>query len=157
MTSMNRRTFLKGTLAGGVVAVAATAGLLTPTRVLAAAWPQAAFGAKGIDEALKALFGASDAPANAGVQIKAQPQAENGAVVPIAVVSTLPKVEAIAILVAANANPLVANVNLTGTEGYFSCRMKMGKTSDVKVVVKSQGKLYSATQQIKVTVGGCGG
>jgi sulfur-oxidizing protein SoxY len=35
--------------------------------------------------------------------------------------------------------------------------MKMGKTSDVKVVVKSQGKLHQATQQIKVTVGGCGG
>jgi sulfur-oxidizing protein SoxY len=35
--------------------------------------------------------------------------------------------------------------------------MKMGKTSDVKVVVKSGGKLYAATQQIKVTVGGCGG
>ncbi len=147
MNTMNRRTFLKGTLAGGVLAVAAASGLMTPTRVLAAAWPQAAFGAKSIDDALKALFGASDAPANPGVQIKAQPQAENGAVVPIAVVSTLPKVEAIAILVAANNQPLVANVNLTGTEGYFSCRMKMGKTSDVKVVVKSQGKLYSATQR----------
>jgi predicted secreted protein len=31
----------------------------------------------------------------------------------------------------------------------------MGKTSDVKVVVKSQGKLYAATQQVKVTQGGC--
>jgi len=157
VNSMNRRTFLKGSLAGSVVAVAAAAGLLTPSRVLAAAWPQAAFGAKTVDDALKALYGTSDAPANAGVKIKAQPQAENGAVVPIAVVSTLPKVEGIAIFVVANNTPLVANVGLTGAEGYFSCRMKMSKTSDVKVVVKSQGKLYSASQQIKVTVGGCGG
>ena len=157
MTSINRRTFLKGTLAGGVVAVAAAAGLLTPTRVLAAAWPSAAFGAKSMDDALKALFGTTTTAPNAGVQIKAQPQAENGAVVPIAVVATLPGVESISIFVVANPQPLIASVALTGTEGYFSARMKMGKTSDVKVVVKAQGKLYTATQQIKVTVGGCGG
>ena len=41
MNSINRRTFLKGTVAGSVLAVAASAGLLTPTRVLAAAWPAA--------------------------------------------------------------------------------------------------------------------
>jgi len=35
--------------------------------------------------------------------------------------------------------------------------MKMGKTSNVQVVVRSQGKLHTASQEIKVTVGGCGG
>jgi len=35
--------------------------------------------------------------------------------------------------------------------------MKMGKTSAVKVIVKSARKLHTASQQIKVTVGGCGG
>ncbi len=78
--------------------------------------------------------------------------------VPIAVSSGLANVEAIAILVAGNNQPLVSNVNLgAGAIGYFSARMKMGKTSDVKVVVKSGGKLHMASQQIKVTVGGCGG
>ncbi|MBD3671694.1 MAG: thiosulfate oxidation carrier protein SoxY, partial [Gammaproteobacteria bacterium] len=38
---MKRRSFLKGTLAGSTVAVAAGAGLLTPAQVLAA-WPKAA-------------------------------------------------------------------------------------------------------------------
>jgi len=157
VNSMNRRTFLKGTVAGSVLAVAATAGLLTPTRVLAAAWPAAAFDAKSIDDALKGLFGTTAAADSKAITIKAPIQAENGAVVPIAVSTTLANVEAIAILVAGNANPLVANVNLSGAEGYFSARMKMGKTSDVKVVVKSGGKLHTASQQIKVTVGGCGG
>lgn len=156
MNPTNRRTFLKGTLAGGVLAVAATAGLLKPTRVLAAAWPSAAFEAKSVDDAVKALFGTAQAADSKAITIKAPPQAENAAVVPVDVTTTLP-VEAIAVLVAGNANPLVANANLSGADGYFSVRLKMGKTSDVKVVVKSQGKLYSASAPVKVTVGGCGG
>ena len=156
MTPMNRRTFLKGTVAGSVVAVAAAAGLLQPTRVLAAAWPANAFDAKSIDDAVKALYGTAGGTDSKAITIKAPPQAENGAVVPITVSTTLPA-EAIAILVQANERPLVANVTLTGAAGYFAARMKMGKTSDVKVVVKAQGKLHTASQQIKVTVGGCGG
>ncbi|MEK7303859.1 MAG: thiosulfate oxidation carrier protein SoxY [Pseudomonadota bacterium] len=157
MNSINRRTFLKGTVAGSVLAVAASAGLLTPTRVLAAAWPAAAFDAKTIDDALKGLYGTSTAADSKAITIKAPIQAENGAVVPIAVSTSLPGVESISIFVQANAAPLVANVSLAGAEGYFSARMKMGKTSDVKVIVKSGGKLHMASQQIKVTVGGCGG
>jgi len=158
VTVINRRTFLKGTVAGSVLAVAASAGLLTPTRVLAAAWPTAAFDAKSIDDALKSLYGTSAAADSKAIKIKAPIQAENGAVVPIAVSTSLANVEAIAIMVAGNNQPLVANVNLAaGAIGYFSARMKMGKTSDVKVIVKSGGKLHVASQQIKVTVGGCGG
>ena len=157
MTQINRRTFLKGTVAGSVLAVAASAGLLTPTRVLAAAWPAAAFDAKTIDDALKGLYGTSTAADSKAITIKAPIQAENGAVVPIAVSTSLPGVESIAIFVQANERPLIASVALSGAEGYFSARMKMGKTSDVKVFVKSGGKLHMATQQIKVTVGGCGG
>ncbi|HJX18396.1 MAG TPA: thiosulfate oxidation carrier protein SoxY [Acidiferrobacterales bacterium] len=157
MNSINRRTFLKGTVAGSVLAVAASAGLLTPTRVLAAAWPAAAFDAKSIDDALKGLYGTSATADSKAITIKAPIQAENGAVVPIAVSTSLPGVEGIAILVQANNQPLVASVALSGAVGYFSARMKMGKTSDVKVIVKSGGKLHMASQQIKVTVGGCGG
>ncbi|VAX05506.1 hypothetical protein MNBD_GAMMA19-2223, partial [hydrothermal vent metagenome] len=39
---MKRRTFLKGTVASGMLSVAASAGLLTPRMVLAA-WPETAF------------------------------------------------------------------------------------------------------------------
>ena len=157
MTPINRRTFLHSTLAGSVLAVAASAGLLSPTRVLAAAWPAGAFEAKSMDDALKGLFGTSAAADSPAITIKAPTQAENAAVVPITVSTTLPNVEAIAILVSGNALPLVASVSLSGADGYFRAHMKMGKTSDVKVVVKSGGKLHTATQQIKVTVGGCGG
>lgn len=157
MTTLTRRTFLQATLGTGVLALAASAGLLTPTRVFAAAWPKVAFDAKTIDEALKDLYGATGAADSKAITIKAPIQAENGSVVPISVSTTLPNVEAIGIMVEKNAQPLIANVQLSGAEGYFSARMKMGKTSDVKVYVKSAGKLHMASQQIKVTVGGCGG
>ena len=157
MTPITRRSFLQSTLAGSALALAASAGLLHPTRVLAAAWPAGAFEAKSIDDVLKGLYGTRGAADSKAIAIKAPIQAENGAVVPITVSTTLPNVESIAILVVGNPQPLVASVNLTGAEGFFSARMKMGKTSDVKVIVKSGGKLHVATQQIKVTVGGCGG
>jgi len=157
VTTLHRRTFLKATLGVTAVGVAASAGLLTPTRVLAAEWPKNAFDAKSINDALKDLYGASAATASGSIKIKAPIQAENGAVVPIAVSATLPNVQGLAVFVEKNAQPLVASVALSGAEGYFSARMKMGQTSDVYVVCKAGGKLYSAKQTIKVTVGGCGG
>ncbi len=157
MTTLHRRTFLKATLGVSAVGLAASAGLLTPTRVLAAEWPKGAFDAKSISDALKDLYGASAATASGSIKIKAPIQAENGAVVPIAVSASLPNVQGLAVFVEKNAQPLVASVALTGADGYFSARMKMGQTSDVHVVCKAGGKLYSAKQTIKVTVGGCGG
>jgi len=148
---------MQGTLAASVVAVAAGAGLLKPSRVLAAEWPKGAFASKSVEDALKTLYGTSQMSASSSIKIKAPLQAENGAVVPMQVATSLPNVEAISVYVAKNPAPLVANVGLTGAEGYFSARMKMGSTSDVVAVVKSGGKLYSAKQTVKVTVGGCGG
>lgn len=157
MTGLNRRVFLKGALASSVVAVAAGAGLLRPTRVLAAEWPKDAFAAKSVADVIKSLHGGGQAAASGDIKLKAPIQAENGAVVPITVSTSLPNVQAISILVAKNATPLVANTEITGAGGFFSARMKMAESSDVQVVVKAGGKLYTAKQMVKVTVGGCGG
>lgn len=155
--NQKRRIFLKSSAAAGAVVAAASAGLLVPTRAVAATWPTKAFKGKSVDEVLKSLYGSSSVTASTDIKIKAPIQAENGAVVPIAVVTSLPKVEAISIMVKANVQPLTANVDLPKAAGFFSSRIKMAKTSDVQVVVKSGGKLYSNSQKIKVTVGGCGG
>jgi sulfur-oxidizing protein SoxY len=61
------------------------------------------------------------------------------------------------VFVEKNPSPLVAHASFAGAQGYFSARMKMGQTSDVVAVVKAGGKLYTARQNVKVTVGGCGG
>jgi len=33
----------------------------------------------------------------------------------------------------------------------------MGKTTKVMAAVKSDGKIYTASKEVKVTIGGCGG
>lgn len=155
--NMKRRVFLKGTLASGAVAVAVGAGLLNPRQVLAA-WPKSAFEARNVNDALKGLHGSDLAPASSDIQVDAPDIAENGAVVPVTVKTSLANVESIAIISEKNQTPLVANFNMTPrAEGYVSTRIKMGESSNVIAVVKSGGKLYSARKEVKVTIGGCGG
>ena len=155
MTHSPRRTFLKSTLATAVLV--SSASLFRPGWALAADWPKEAFTAKKFEEALQGLFGSSQMTPSASVKLKAPAQAENSAQVQIQVSAEMPNVEAIAIFVEKNPFPLVASATFPGAEGYFSARMKMAQTSDVYAVVKSGGKLYQAKQNIKVTVGGCGG
>jgi sulfur-oxidizing protein SoxY len=45
----------------------------------------------------------------------------------------------------------------TGTVPNIANRLKMAKTSTVIAIVEAGGKLFSATKEVKVTVGGCGG
>ena len=153
---MQRRTFMKGTLAASGVAVAVSAGLLSPRSVLAA-WPKDAFTAKSVDDALSNL-GVSTSITSSDIQIKAPDIAENGAVVPVTVKTSIAGVTSIAILAAKNGQPLTANFNLKGSAtGFVATRIKMQKTSAVIAVVKAGGKAYSARKEVKVTIGGCGG
>ncbi|RMG27530.1 MAG: thiosulfate oxidation carrier protein SoxY [Gammaproteobacteria bacterium] len=155
---IKRRTLLKGSVAAGVIGMAAGAGLVTPRMVLAA-WPKSAFSATSVDAALKALFGSSDLTGSDKIKLKAPDIAENGAVVPVTVsVEGIDGVESISILAEKNANPLTSNYELAdGTLPYIATRIKMGKTSSVIAVAKAGGRLYSTGKEVKVTIGGCGG
>ena len=156
MTSMKRRTFLKGSIATGAVGVAVGAGLLTPQMVLAA-WPKAAFESTTVDDALTGLFGSKDHTGSDQIKIKAPDIAENGAVVPISITTDL-AADTISIIADKNASPLAASFILgSDTEGFVSTRIKMGKTANVIAVVKSGDKLFSTGKEVKVTIGGCGG
>ncbi len=155
-----RREVLK---AGGgvtVMALAVSAGLLRPEEALAqAAWNKAAFETRSFADTVKALGGAA-AVENPGVRFASPtPEiAENGALVPVTVTSSIPKTESIAILVEKNPNTLAANfVVPNGTEPFISTRVKMGQTSDIYALVKADGRYYYAKKEIKVTIGGCGG
>ncbi len=154
-----RRTILKAAIAGSVVGMGFTGAFPFPAYANADAkdWPQDAFKQKSEADALKALYGKS-AEASDKVSLDAPEIAENGAVVPIAVSSTLPNVTGIAILVLENPFVLAAAYKIpAGTAAAVSNRLKMAKTSKVVAVVESGGKLYSASKEVKVTVGGCGG
>ena len=120
-------------------------------------YPEDAFKAKTEADAIKALYGKTAEPSDK-VKLDAPEIAENGAVVPIAITSTLPNVTGIAILVLENPFILAAAYKIPeGTQAAAASRLKMAKTTKVVAVVESGGKLYSATKEVKVTVGGCGG
>ncbi len=156
-TEMKRRIFLKRSLAAGSVGIAAATGLLAPQQVLAA-WNKTAFESKDLAGGLNALLGSSDMTESGEIKVKAPDIAENGAVVPITVETSMSGVESIAVIASNNPVPLIANFVLgPGALSYVSTRIKMGKTGDVIGVVKAGGKLYSAKKEVKVTIGGCGG
>jgi sulfur-oxidizing protein SoxY len=148
MTSMNG---LRRTLLGAL--------LLALARPLAAlaAWNKEAFGAKSAPDALKTL-GASGATPSTDLHIEAPQIAENGAVVPIEIQSNIPGTSSLVVLVEKNPFPLVSKFDfMEGALPFVKLNVKMGETSDVRVIAEAAGKHYVATKEIKVTIGGCGG
>ena len=157
MTSMKRRIFLKGSLATGAVGIAVGTGLLTP-RISLAAWSKAAFDATDVNAGVSALYGSSSMDNSDKIKIKAPDIAENGAVVPVTVTTSIDGVSSISLFADKNATPLTAEFLLgPTTEGFVQTRIKMGKTANVIAVVKAGDKLYSSSKEVKVTIGGCGG
>ncbi len=151
-----RRTFLKGAALAGTVAVAAAAGLLAPIRLLAAERSKA-FDAKGMADTLKSL-GADSIADSKDIAIKAPDVAENGAMIPVEITSSIPGTAAIVLMVEKNPSPMVAQFDFTnGGEPYVATRIKMGQTSTIKAIAKAGDKFYAAAKEIKVTIGGCGG
>ncbi|WP_050419905.1 thiosulfate oxidation carrier protein SoxY [Bradyrhizobium tropiciagri] len=154
----NRRLVLKG------AGIAALIGLgvipFDVPRALAAAndkYPEEAFKQKNEADAIKALYGKT-AETSDKVKMDAPEIAENGAVVPISATTTLSDVTSISFLVSENPISLIASYKIpAGTLPSVANRIKMAKTSNVTVIVEAGGKLYSASKEIKVTVGGCGG
>jgi sulfur-oxidizing protein SoxY len=156
---VHRRDVLKAGGGVSLLALLAAAGWITPGEALAQdAWNKAAFEAKTMDETMKA-FGAGTPAQTKDVAFFSTPDiAENGAVVPIGVQSSLPKTEQIAILVEKNPSLLAASFDIpAGTEPTITTRVKMGQSSNVYALVKADGKYYVAQKEIKVTLGGCGG
>ena len=152
MSTQSRRTFLKNTAAYSVATCFLASGSVL------AEWPKQAFADKNKTDVMKQLYGSSKSQASSKIIIKAPDIAENGAVVPVTVKTSLPNVESVSILVDENPNPLAAQFHITpGNNGDVGTRIKMGKKSNVTAVVKSNGKLYTSSKFVKVTRGGCGG
>jgi sulfur-oxidizing protein SoxY len=156
--SASRRLLLKG------VASVALAGLgdipFGFAKAFAAAndkYPEEAFKQKSEADAIKTLYGKAP-EASDKVKLDAPEIAENGGVVPVSVTTTLDNVTSISFLVSENPNALAASYRIApGTLPSVANRLKMAKTCNVIAIVESGGKLYSATKEVKVTVGGCGG
>ena len=132
------------------------AGVL-PARAQSA-YAKAAFEGKSVDEVIKGL-GVAKPVESKDIVFTAPDIAENGAVVPIAVSTTLPGVKRIAFLVEKNPTTLAGVFEFTdAVETSVATRIKMGQTSNVlAVAIMGDGKVLYAQKEIKVTLGGCGG
>ena len=153
-----RREALKSGGGMALLGLLAAAGWLEAGDASAQSWNKAAFDARSLSDALKALGGGEPARSADIVFVQTPDIAENGAVVPIGIASRIPQADSIAILIEKNPNILAAVFDLpAGTEAAVSTRVKMAQTSNVYAVVKAEGKYYVASKEIKVTLGGCGG
>jgi sulfur-oxidizing protein SoxY len=153
-TMLTRRLVLERT--AHVAGLLAAAGLLPSTAQ--AAWPQAAFEAKNLADAVKALGGSAPVESK-DVTLTGPDIAENGAVVPVGCACSLPGLKRLALLVEKNPNTLAAVFDVTDAlEPNFATRVKMGQSSNVyAVAMMGDGKVLFAQKEIKVTLGGCGG
>ena len=149
---MNRRSMLGHT--GAVVALMATAGLIPQI-----AFAQAnAFDAKSLAEVIKALGGGAPT-ISADIILTAADIAENGAVVPLGVSTTLPGVRKLLLLVEKNPSALAASFNVNdAVDASINTSVKMGQSSNVYgVAMMNDGRVLYAQKEVKVTLGGCGG
>ncbi|HYH41753.1 MAG TPA: thiosulfate oxidation carrier protein SoxY [Burkholderiales bacterium] len=152
---MNRRRRTLLELAAGTGALAA-AGLFPWASARAATWNKSGFESKAATDAIKNI-GAANMIDSKDIAITAPDIAENGAVVPVAVTSRIPNTQSISIIAEKNPFPLAATFDVSsGLEPYASVRIKIAQTSNVRAVVKADGKFYTSVKEVKVTIGGCG-
>jgi len=150
-----RRRFIRQSSA--LLAALTAAGWLKPGTALAEQWNRQAFETKSLED-LVALLGGSGPSTSDAVTIVAPDIAENGAVVPIGIVSDVPGTEALALLVEKNPNVLAALYAIPkDTLPDIQTRVKMAQTSNVFALVRADGKYFYAAKEIKITLGGCGG
>jgi sulfur-oxidizing protein SoxY len=155
--NLTRRAFLKTSIALSIYSFAAATGLVTPN-TSQADWLSDFFAPATLDETLKKAFNQTEISDSDKIELKLPAIADNGAVVPITVSSSLERVEQIFILAAKNPVPLAAMFDLSpDVEPMVSARLKIAETCDVIVVVKAAGNFYKTQQNVKVTSGGCGG
>ena len=154
MTDQTRRQMLASS--ARVASLLAAAGFLPA--IAHAAWPKAAFDAKSLADAVKALGGSAPV-ASTDVTITGPDIAENGAVVPVGASTTAAGATRLLLLVEKNPNALAAVFELTDAiEPNISTRVKMAQTSNVyAVAMTGDGRVLYAAKEIKVTLGGCGG
>ena len=149
----NRRETLKQS--------AVVAGLLASAgfpQFAQAAVNKAAFDAKTVQDAARAA-GAKSMAESKDVTITGPDIAENGAVVPLGVSTSLAGAKQLLLLVEKNPSVLSAMFDVSdAVDANFSTRVKMGQSSNVyAVAMMGDGKVLFAQKEVKVTLGGCGG
>jgi len=110
-----------------------------------------------VDELIAAFTGGAEV-GEGGLTLTAPEIAENGNTVPVEV--SAPGAVSIMLLATGNPTPGAATFNfgpLAGSQS-ASTRIRLAKTQNVMAVAKmADGSFVQVTQEVKVTIGGCGG
>ena len=110
-----------------------------------------------VDESIAAFTGGA-AVGDAGITLTTPEIAENGNTVPVTV--SAPGAVAIMVLAAGNPNPAVGTFNfgpLAATQT-ATTRIRLAGTQDVIAIARmADGSFVQARNEVKVTIGGCGG
>jgi sulfur-oxidizing protein SoxY len=117
--------------------------------------PVRAFAA--LEDDIAAFTGGADV-GSAGITLIAPEIAENGNTVPIEV--NAPGAEAIIVFAAGNPTPAVVTFNFGPLAAAQSAatRIRLAGTQDVIAIARMpDGTFVQASQEVKVTIGGCGG
>jgi sulfur-oxidizing protein SoxY len=150
---INRRQFIKN-----LVSTSVSVALFTFAKISWGQWLLSDFKHRSIDKALLELFPEKTIQNSKKIKLQLPKVAENGNIVPITISSSIENINTIYILSEKNLVPLIAKFTLDPTlEPYIGARFKMKKTCDVIVIVKAEDAYYQTRQQVKVTIGGCGG
>ena len=129
----SRRRFIQAMLA-----LAALSSL--PFKLLARA--VSAFEAEDVNVVYRELFGDMPMVESSAIKLKIPNIAENGAVVPVTISTDIPGVEAIYVVIDENPNPLSASFMLgPASPADISVRMKMGRSSMVRALVRTSDKI----------------
>lgn len=153
MLKITKRTFLQQSVS------LLTLSLLSGLNSVFADWQKELFNHANAGELIDSLTNNAELIVSEAINIKAPEIAENGAVVPITVDTSITNVNKISILVDNNPSPLTSSYDINPRlEAYVSTRVKMAKSSNIIAIVSTTDNQYfTASKSIKVTIGGCGG
>lgn len=152
--TLDRRSFLKQLS----MSMAALSGVLLAPFQAMAAWSSKAFHATTLNDALDHLYGSREHTPSNQVELKISKLAQNGAQVPVEVNSSLENVDNITLFVKDNPRPLIVSFTIyQGTLPEVSTRIRLAKSTTVYAIVTANGKRYSDSKKVQVTIGGCGG
>lgn len=150
---LNRRNFLKTSL----VLSASGIGLLE-SQAASAEWSATRFAEAGFDQTLKQVLNGKPIVESDKINLDIPEIAENGALVPLTVTSTLDDIKTISIIVEQNPVPLIIQAQLMPElETFMSARLKIANSSFVFAIAEGEKVCYSVKKKVKVTIGGCGG
>lgn len=151
--TISRRRLLISAAGSGAAMAAMT---LVPGLVLA--------DAASVAESVKARIGDAT-PGEGRIELDLPQIAENGNTVPISISIDSPMtagdhVKAVHVFAEGNPRPDVASFHFTPACGEATCstRIRLAKTQNIVAVAEmSNGDVYMAKAEVKVTIGGCGG